>query len=95
MHRDFVPAIVDFDVLAIKIERVAAVRKHATWKVVARIAGSIVGEHEDDVRVGYAEAFHGSVPALLSSLWALSISEGRARERRTFPTHSPYANPKL
>jgi hypothetical protein len=47
LHRDFVSAVVDFDVLAIKIERVAAVRKYAPREVVARIAGGVVGEHKD------------------------------------------------
>lgn len=41
----------------------AAVREHAPGEVVARIAGRVVGEHKDDVRVGYAESFHGSIPA--------------------------------
>ena len=65
LHRDFVSTVVDFDVLAVEIERVAAIREHAPREVVARIAGRVVGEHEDDVRVGYAQAFHSSIPALL------------------------------
>jgi hypothetical protein len=67
----------------------AAVSKHAPWEVVARIAGCVVGKHKDDVRVGYAETFHGSIPAYFRrghSLFGTVI-----RERRTFPTHSPYA----
>ena len=66
LDRNFVSTIVDFDVLAIEIERVTTIREHASGEVVARIAGRVVGEHEDDVRVGYAEAFHSSIPALLS-----------------------------
>jgi hypothetical protein len=49
LHRDFVPAIVNFDVLAIEVKCVAAICEHAAWEMVARIAGRIVGEHEDDV----------------------------------------------
>jgi hypothetical protein len=49
LHRDFVPAIVNFDVLAIEVECVAAVCEHAAGEMVARIAGRIIGEHKDDV----------------------------------------------
>ena len=45
----------------------AAVREHTPWEVVARIARRIVGKHKDDVRVGYAETFHCSIPAYFSS----------------------------
>ena len=49
LHRDFVPAIVNFDVLAVEVECVAAVGEHAPGEMVARIAGHIIGEHKDDV----------------------------------------------
>ena len=49
LHCDFVPAIVNFDVLAIEVECVAAVCEHAAREMVARIASRIVGEHKDDV----------------------------------------------
>jgi hypothetical protein len=49
--------------------------------VVARIAGRVVGEHEDDIRVGYAEAFHGSIPALFVSSWAYHSKRTFKRER--------------
>jgi len=64
LHRDFVAAIVDFNVLAVEVERVATIRKDASGEVVARVAGRVVAEHEDNVRVRYAETFHGSIPAL-------------------------------
>lgn len=52
----------------------AAIREHAPGEVVARIAGRVVGEHEDDVRVGYAEAFHSSIPAsVLGILFGMDI----------------------
>jgi hypothetical protein len=63
LHGDLVSAIVDLDVVAVEVERVATVSKDAPGEMVARIAGHIVGEHEDDIRVGYAESFHGAVPA--------------------------------
>ena len=59
----------------------AAVRKYAPWEVVARIAGRVVGKHEDDVRVGYAETFHRSIPAYHSFRRGYSLfGEGHARE---------------
>lgn len=53
----------------------AAVREHTPWEVVARIAGRVIGKHEDNVRVGYAEAFHCSIPAS----WSLSIQDGDSK----------------
>jgi hypothetical protein len=59
----------------------AAVRKHAPGEVVARIAGRVVGKHEDDVRVGYAETFHCSIPAYYSFRRGHCLfGEGHARE---------------
>ena len=49
LHRDFVPAIVNFYVLTVEVECVTAVCEHASGEVVARIAGRIIGEHKDDV----------------------------------------------
>ena len=59
----------------------AAVREHAPGEVVARIAGRVVGEHKDDIRVGYAEAFHGSIPALFGSSWADHLKRTFKRKR--------------
>jgi hypothetical protein len=69
----------------------AAVRKYAPWEVVARIARCVVGNHEDDVRVGYAETFHCSIPAYHSFRYGYSLFGKVMRERRTFLTHLPYA----
>ena len=49
LHSDFVPAIVNFDVLAVEVKCVAAICEHAAGEMIARIAGRIVGEHENDV----------------------------------------------
>ena len=62
LHRDFVPAIVNFYVLTVEVECVAAVCEHAAGEVVARIASRIIGKHKDDVGVGYTEALHGAIP---------------------------------
>ena len=70
-----------------------AVREHTSGEVVARIAGRVVGEHKDDVRVGYAEAFHGSVPAFVVVVGTLFRTV--IQKRRTFPTHLPYANSRI
>lgn len=61
----------------------AAVREHAPGEVIARIAGRVVGEHEDDIRVGYAEALHGSIPALRR--WHLKSGRSFMREKTHIP----------
>ena len=75
----------------------AAVREHTPWEVVTRIAGCVVGKHEDDVRVGYTETFHRSIPACYSFCRGHSLSLKVIQEGRTFLTHSPYAiiHPKI
>ena len=93
LHRDFVPAVVNFDVLTVEVERVAAVCEHAAGEVVARIAGRIISEHKDDVRVGYTEALHGAIPVM--QRFSLSLALNLFRETRTFPTHLPYATFKV
>lgn len=59
---DFVPAVVDLDVGAVEVEGSAGVGVDAAGEFVAGVAGDVVGEHEDDVGVGDAEAFDGAVP---------------------------------
>lgn len=57
-----IPPIVHLDVVAVEIEVAPPVGVHAAREGVAGVAGSVVGEHEDDVGVGDAEALDGAVP---------------------------------
>jgi hypothetical protein len=62
--RDFIPAIIHLDVVAVQIEGPRLARVNGPSELVPRVAGDVICEHENDVRVGYAEAFHGSIPAV-------------------------------
>lgn len=58
---DFVAAVVDFDVVAVEVEGAVDVVVDGAGEEVAGVAGNVVGEHEDDLRVGDAETFDGAV----------------------------------
>ena len=61
LHRDLVPAVVDLDVVAVEVERAVGVVVDGAREGVARVAGHVVREHEDDLRVRYPEALNGPV----------------------------------
>jgi len=58
---DLVAAVVDLDVVAVEVERAVGVVVDGAGEGVARVAGHVVGEHEDDLGVRDAEAFDGAV----------------------------------
>jgi hypothetical protein len=43
LHRDFVAPVIDFDVVAVKIERAVRVVEYGCWEGVARVARHVVG----------------------------------------------------
>ena len=61
LHRDLVPAIIHLDVIAVEIQRAIRIVVDCTGEGVARIAGHVVRQHEDDLRVGNSKPFDGSV----------------------------------
>ena len=61
LGRDLVPAVVDLDVIAVEVGAVVRVAEHRRRERVPRGARDVVGEHEDDVTVGDAEALDGAV----------------------------------
>lgn len=61
LHRDFVAAVIHLDVIAVEIECAIRVIVDGARERVARVAGHVVGEHENNLRVRNAEAFHGAV----------------------------------
>ena len=61
LDRDLVAAVVDLDVVAVEIERAVGVVVDRAWESVAWVAGHIVGEHEDDLRVRDAQALDSAV----------------------------------
>lgn len=61
LHRHLVPAIVHLDVVAVEIDGTVRVAVDCPGKGVARVAGHVVGEHEDDLGVGDAQPLDGSV----------------------------------
>ena len=61
LDRDFVAPVIDFDVVAVEIEGAVGVVVDGAGEGVAGVAGHVVGEHEDDLRVWDPEPFDGAV----------------------------------
>ena len=61
LDRDLVAAVVDLDVVAVEIQRAVRVVVDGPREGVARVAGHVVRQHEDDLRVGDAESLYGAV----------------------------------
>jgi hypothetical protein len=58
---DVVSAVVDLDVVAVQVERAVGVVVDGAGEGVAGVAGHVVGQHEDDLRVGDPEALDGAI----------------------------------
>lgn len=58
---DLVAAVVDLDVVAVEVDGAIRVAVDGPGEGVAGVAGHVVGEHQDDLGVGDAEALDGSV----------------------------------
>lgn len=63
LDRDLLALVVDLDAVAVQVDLAVGVRVDGAGERVARVARDVVGEHEDDLRVGDAEALDGAVPA--------------------------------
>lgn len=61
LDRDLVAAVVDLDVVAVQVEGAIGVVVDGAREGVARVAGHVVGEHEDDLGVRDAQALDGAV----------------------------------
>lgn len=61
LDRNLVATIVDLNVVAIEIDSAIRVAVDGSGEGVAGVASHVVGEHQDDLGVGDAEALYGSV----------------------------------
>lgn len=61
LHRDLVPPIIHLNVLSVQVQQPRSVVEHGGWKLVPRVAGDVVGEHENDVGVWDTEALDGAI----------------------------------
>lgn len=61
LHRHLVAAVIHLDVVAVEVEGAVGVVVHGAGEGVARVAGHVVREHEDDLGVGDPEPFDGAV----------------------------------
>lgn len=61
LHCDLVSSVVNLDVVSVQIEGAVSVVEHGSWEGVAWVAGHVVRQHEDDLRVGNAEALDCAV----------------------------------
>lgn len=58
---DLVAAVVDLDVVAVQVDGAVGVAVDGAGEGVARVAGHVVGQHQDDLRVRDAQALHRPV----------------------------------
>ena len=74
-----VAAVVDFDIGAVEVNGAVAIGVDGAGEGVARVAGHVVGEHEDDLGVGDAEALDGAVEG--EDIGEVTVVEPEARGR--------------
>lgn len=76
-HSDFVTTIVNFDIVAVQVHGSVRVAVDCAWKGVSRVAGHVIREHEDDLRVGNPKALYRSVHG--KDIGEMSIVEPETR----------------
>lgn len=84
LHRHLVTAIVHLDVIAVEIDRAVCVAVDGAGEGVARVAGHVVGQHQNDLRVGDPESLDGAVQRQDIGKVAVVKPEPRRRDQ-----HSP------
>ena len=62
LYSDFIPAVVHFNVVPVQVDLMPRTRKHRTRKMISWVTSSVIGKHEDDIRVWNPETLHGPVP---------------------------------
>ena len=77
LDRDLVAAVVDLDVVAVEVEGAVGVVVDRAREGVARVAGHVVGQHEDDLRVRDAQALDGAVEG--EDIGEVAVVEPEAR----------------
>lgn len=81
LDRDFVPAIVDLDVVAVEVDSAVGVGVHGAGERITRVACHVVRQHEDDLGVWNAEALHGAVEGEHVCEMAVVEPEARGRDQ--------------
>lgn len=64
LDRDFITSVVDFNTTAhsiVEVQVAGLVVEDGARERVARIAGHVIRKHKDDLRIGDAEALHGTI----------------------------------
>jgi hypothetical protein len=62
LHGHFVATIVYFDVIAVEVQMTTRFGVYAPGEFVARVTRDVIGEHENDIRVGDPETLYGAIP---------------------------------
>lgn len=86
LHRHLVPPVVHLDVVSVEIDGAVGVGVDGAGEGIARVAGHVVGEHEDDLRVGDAEPLDGAVHGQHVGQMPVVEPEARCADQ-----HSPVA----
>ena len=63
LDRHFVSAVVHFDVVTVEVQLTTCIGVDASGEFVARIAGGVVREHENNIRIWDSQPLDGSVPS--------------------------------
>lgn len=63
LYRDFVSSVVDFDVCTVQVDASCLVSRveDGCGKLVPRVAGNVVGQHEHDAFIWYSQSLDGAV----------------------------------
>lgn len=74
LDRDFISSIVHLDILSIQVELAISIGIDGTGERVAWVTRDVVGEHEDDLRVGNTKSLDCPVPSDDETIEALQVS---------------------
>lgn len=76
-HCDFVAPVIHLDVVSIQIEGAVGIVEDGSRECIARVARHVIGQHENDLRVWYAEALDCTVQR--QDVGEMAIVEPEAR----------------
>lgn len=77
LNSDLITTVVDLDVVAVQVDCTVRIAVDGAGERISRVAGHVVGQHEDDLRVGDAKALHRSVHG--QDIGEMTVIEPEAR----------------
>jgi len=61
LHRDLIAPIINFNIIAVQIQSAISIVIDSSWEGIAWVTRHVIGQHQNNLRIGDAETLNGTV----------------------------------